>query len=96
MNSDVLQGRWKEFRGTIKEAFGKLTDDDLIQAAGNTDKLVGALQVRYGYSKEQAQTAWNQFVNKNADRFANAKADLQNAKVDAQAAAGHVKDATQR
>ena len=96
MNSDILQGTWKQLRGNIKQAFGKLTDDDLIQADGNADKMLGTLQARYGYTKEQAQTEWDQFVNKHSDRLENAKADLQDAKVDAKAAASHVKDATMR
>lgn len=96
MNSDILAGAWKQLRGSAKEAFGKLTDDDLIQADGKADKMVGALQTRYGYTKDQAQTEWDKFVNKHSDRLENAKADLDDAKVDAKAAAGHLKDASKR
>jgi len=96
MNSDILEGAWKQLRGNVKEAFGKLTDDDLIQADGKADKMVGALQTRYGYTKDQAQTEWDKFVNKHSDRLENAKADLDDAKVDAKAAAGHLKDASKR
>jgi len=96
MNSDTLAGAWKQLRGNVKEAFGKLTDDDLIQADGKADKMVGALQTRYGYTKDQAQTEWDKFVNKHSDRLENAKADLDDAKVDAKAAAGHLKDASKR
>ena len=31
MNTDVLQGNWKQLRGRIKETWGKITDDDLDQ-----------------------------------------------------------------
>ncbi len=96
MNSDTLQGRWKQLRGNIKIAFGKLTDDDLLQADGNADKLLGALQTRYGYSKEQAQTEWEKFSQKHGERAEEAKADLKAAAVNIQAAATHVKDAAQR
>ena len=96
MNSDTLQGQWKQLRGSIKEAFGRLTDDDLLQADGNADKLLGALQTRYGYSKEQAQNEWDKFSSKQAGRADNAKSDLDAAADHVKAAAGHVKDATQR
>jgi uncharacterized protein YjbJ (UPF0337 family) len=96
MNSDTLQGQWKQLRGGIKEAFGKLTDDDLLQADGNADKVLGKLQERYGYTKEEAQNEWNKFVNKNGNRVDDAKADLDAAKVDAKAAANHVRDAANR
>lgn len=96
MNSDTLQGAWKQVRGNVKEAFGKLTDDDLLQADGNADKILGALQSRYGYTKEQAQSEWDNFSSKQTARADAAKSDLNAAKDDAKAAAGHVKDATQR
>lgn len=96
MNSDTLQGAWKQLRGNVKEAFGKLTDDDLLQADGNTDKILGALQSRYGYTKEQAQNEWDKFSAKHTTRADAAKADLQAAADDAKSATGHVKDATHR
>jgi uncharacterized protein YjbJ (UPF0337 family) len=55
MNNDTFQGKWKQLRGNIKTAFGKLTDDDLLQIDGNTDRMPSLLQERYGYTKEQAQ-----------------------------------------
>lgn len=96
MNSDTLQGKWKQLRGTIKETFGKLTDDDLLQADGNADKMMGALQERYGYTKAQAETQWNKFTQQQVDKVDDAKADLNAAAVDLKAAAEHVKDAAKR
>jgi uncharacterized protein YjbJ (UPF0337 family) len=96
MNSDTLQGKWKQLRGSMKENFGKLTDDDLLQADGNVDKMQGALQERYGYTKEQAQAEWDKFAQKHTDRAENAKADLNAAAEHVKAAAGHVKDAAKR
>lgn len=55
MNSDQLQGNWKQLKGSVKQQWGKLTDDDLIYINGKTDSLVGKLQERYGYAKEEAQ-----------------------------------------
>ena len=54
MNWDQVQGKWKQMKGSLKEKWGKLTDDDLEMINGHKDKLVGRLQERYGYSKEQA------------------------------------------
>lgn len=63
MNSDILTGKWNELKGKVKETFGRLTDDDLMQVEGSTDRIVGVLQQRYGYNKEQAQREWGNFVN---------------------------------
>jgi uncharacterized protein YjbJ (UPF0337 family) len=55
MNSDVMQGKWKQLRGQVKEWWGQLTDDDLDVIAGQRDKLVGKLQERYGWAKQHAE-----------------------------------------
>ena len=96
MNSDILQGKWKQLRGNIKEAFGKLTDDDLTQAEGSADKMLGVLQERYGYSKDQAQNEWDGFVNKYGNDADHAKSHLQDAADDIKAAAKNVKNAVSR
>jgi uncharacterized protein YjbJ (UPF0337 family) len=55
MNTDVLKGKWKQLRGEAKKWWGELTDDDLDKIAGDRDKLVGVIQERYGYAKEEAE-----------------------------------------
>ncbi len=55
MNSDILQGKWNQFKGDVKRQWGKLTDDDLTRIEGNYDKFVGVLQERYGYERERAE-----------------------------------------
>lgn len=55
MNTDQIKGNWKQLKGQIKEAFGKLTDDDLVQIEGRKDVLLGKLQERYGITREEAE-----------------------------------------
>ncbi len=62
MNSEILSGKWQEMKGKIQKAFGKLTDDDLLHIQGSTERIIGALQARYGYDKDQAQQEWNNFA----------------------------------
>ena len=59
MNADILEGKWKQMRGQVKEWWGKLTDDDLDRAEGKADRLVGLLQEKYGYSREKAEDEFN-------------------------------------
>jgi uncharacterized protein YjbJ (UPF0337 family) len=54
MNSDQLEGKWKQLKGSVKEKWGKLTDDDLDVIAGKRDQLQGKIQERYGITKEEA------------------------------------------
>jgi len=39
----------------MKEQWGKLTDSDWDVIAGKRDQLLGKLQERYGYTREQAE-----------------------------------------
>jgi len=55
MNSDQWQGKWKQVKGSVKERWGKLTDDDLEVIAGRRDQLAGRVQERYGIAKEEAR-----------------------------------------
>jgi uncharacterized protein YjbJ (UPF0337 family) len=55
MNWDRIEGNWKEFKGKVKQQWGKLTDDDLMSIEGGRDKLEGLLQQRYGYAKDKAR-----------------------------------------
>ncbi len=63
MNDDILEGKWKQVQGQAKEWWGKLTDDDLEKVEGKTERLVGVLQEKYGYSKEAAREEIKRRVN---------------------------------
>jgi uncharacterized protein YjbJ (UPF0337 family) len=55
MNWDIIQGKWKQVQGSVKEKWGDLTDDDLTQIDGNKDRLAGKLQEKYGWTKNEAE-----------------------------------------
>ena len=63
MNEDILQGKWHEMKGSVREKWGKLTDDDLVKVDGKAEKLTGLLQTRYGYSKEKAEEEYKGFIS---------------------------------
>ena len=55
MNQDVFAGQWKQIRGELQSWWGKLADNDCDRIGGQKDKLVGVVQEKYGYAREQAQ-----------------------------------------
>lgn len=62
MNSDLLKGKWKQMKGSVKERWGKLTDDDLDVINGQHEQLIGKVQERYGIARDAAQRQveeWN-------------------------------------
>ena len=48
MNSDRIEGNWKEMKGKVQQKWGKLTDDDLDVIDGRREELVGKIQQAYG------------------------------------------------
>jgi len=62
MNRNVLEGKWMQLRGAVREKWGDLTDDDLDQIAGKREKLAGVLQERYGYSEMEVNREIDDFL----------------------------------
>lgn len=66
MNLDILKGSWKQLKGDFKSEFGKLTDDEIMQAEGEATKLAGLIQEKYGLTKEEAEERIDSFLKKNS------------------------------
>jgi uncharacterized protein YjbJ (UPF0337 family) len=66
-NKDQFEGKWREIKGSVKEQWGKLTDDDMKKIDGKRDQLLGALQSRYGYAKEKAEEELKKFEKTYSD-----------------------------
>jgi uncharacterized protein YjbJ (UPF0337 family) len=61
MNEDKIKGQWKQLAGKLKARWGKLTDDDLEVAEGNSEYLAGKIQERYGVAKDEAHKQIKEF-----------------------------------
>ena len=61
MNTDWMEGNWNVVKGKVKEKWGKLTDDDIDVIRGKRDQLIGAIQKRYGYARDQAEREADEF-----------------------------------
>jgi uncharacterized protein YjbJ (UPF0337 family) len=48
MNRQICAGRWKQWRGTLKEALGRVINNRLLEFDGQQDRLNGRIQVRSG------------------------------------------------
>jgi uncharacterized protein YjbJ (UPF0337 family) len=64
INEDILEGKWKQVKGKVRQQWGKLTNDQLDQISGRTEELVGLLQEHYGYSVARAQKEVDDFVHR--------------------------------
>ena len=67
MNWDRIEGNWVEFKGKVRERWGKLTDDDLDVVSGKREQLIGVLQNRYGVARDALEREVGEF-EKDLDR----------------------------
>ncbi|WP_370244849.1 MULTISPECIES: CsbD family protein [Alteromonas] len=63
MNSDRIEGNWKEMKGKVQQKWGKLTDDDLDVIDGRREELVGKIQQAYGKSRDEAEKEVDSYFN---------------------------------
>lgn len=67
MNRDRLAGKWKQLSGSVRERWGRLTDDRLSVVAGKHDQLAGRYQEQYGIAKEESERQLRDFLHRNRD-----------------------------
>lgn len=63
MNTDILQGKWKQIAGSIKQQWGDLTDDEVTQVNGSYEQLQGLLQEKYGWTRDRAEREIDAYLN---------------------------------
>jgi uncharacterized protein YjbJ (UPF0337 family) len=68
MNRDMLEGQWTQLKGTIREQWGKLTNDDVDEIRGRSEQLISKLQQRYGVAREEAQWQFRDWAPKAESR----------------------------
>ena len=64
MDWNRIEGNWKQFKGKIRETWGKFTDDELEVLQGTREQFVGKLQEKYGHTREQAEKELDEHLGK--------------------------------
>jgi uncharacterized protein YjbJ (UPF0337 family) len=62
MDANILKGKWLQLKGSVREKWGQLTDDEVDQVGGSAERLVGLIQERYGYAKQRAEDEVDSFL----------------------------------
>ena len=55
MNWNQLEAKWKDYAGSARAHWSKLTDEDWQAITGKKEHLVARIQKRYGIKKEEAE-----------------------------------------
>ncbi|AKF08198.1 CsbD family protein [Sandaracinus amylolyticus] len=64
MTWDDIAARWRQLKGQVKTEFGKLDDDTFDAIGGDRERLVAALEEKYGYPKEHAVQRVDSWVSR--------------------------------
>ncbi len=62
MNNDILEGKWKQLKGSIQAKWGETTDDEFEQVKGNRERLIGLVQEKYGKKKDDVRKEVNDYL----------------------------------
>lgn len=55
INQEMLEGRWNEIKGKVRERWGQISEQDLQTARGNTEQLVGVIQQKTGEGRKEVE-----------------------------------------
>jgi uncharacterized protein YjbJ (UPF0337 family) len=55
VNQQVLEGHWNEIKGKLRTRWGQLSENELEQAHGRLEDLVGTIQRKTGATREEIE-----------------------------------------
>lgn len=58
----MLESRWTEMKGRVREAWGALTDDDLEQLEGRWDQVVALVQRKTGQAADVIEAKLDELI----------------------------------
>lgn len=67
MNWNMLEGKWKEVKGSIVERWDMLTHDEIDQIDGKKEKLEGMIQQKYGITQIEAEKQVDEWADRVKD-----------------------------
>ena len=69
-----LEGHWTELKGQIRERWGQLSEDELQQAHGDAEQLIGVIQQKTGQSRAEIEEFLNHSIENGYTTLEQAKA----------------------
>jgi uncharacterized protein YjbJ (UPF0337 family) len=59
----MLESRWDDMQGRIKEAWGAVTDDDIRRLEGRWDQVVAAVRRKTGEAADSIEARLDQLID---------------------------------
>lgn len=76
MNHDIIDGKWKEIKGEIRNIWSDITGDELEKVKGNLTSISGLIQQKYGHQKEDVTEKLNVIMSKFGQTAEQIKKDI--------------------
>ena len=64
MNKEMILGNWEKVKGSLKQKYAQLTDNDLVYVKGKEEELFGRIQKKLGLTKEAAELLMKKHAEK--------------------------------
>lgn len=71
----MLKSNWEDAQGRVKQAWGALTNDDILKAQGNWDQLVSTIRAKTGESVDTVEQKLDSILDVIKSKGAPAKGD---------------------
>ena len=55
ISNQQLAGQWNQLKGSVRQRWGRLTDDELQMVKGSTERLIGLIQEKTGESRQSIE-----------------------------------------
>lgn len=68
INEDTVKGKWREIKGEVQKAWGKLTADEIEQTKGDTKAIAGLVQQKYGKADDKFQQKFEKIMEPYKDK----------------------------
>jgi len=66
----ITEGKWNQIKGSVKERWGEVTDDEYKQSEGKVDQLAGKIEEKYGHARSDVAEQLDKLTDDN-DRDSN-------------------------
>jgi uncharacterized protein YjbJ (UPF0337 family) len=73
VNENIVKGKWREIKGDIQSAWGRLTDDELDETKGDLTAIGGLIQQKYGQHEDYTKKLSNIFNRSDSSKAPNDK-----------------------
>lgn len=68
----ITEGKWNQIKGSVKERWGELTDDEYAESEGKIDKLAGKIEEKYGHARREVAEFLDGLTDDTDERPSNA------------------------